>query len=53
MIGGPGQAHAENLLKQNLEVPSGLFPQPVYAAVMARRHMIQFGTTTDDLAAVG
>ncbi len=52
MVGGPGQAHAENLLKQNLEVPAGLFPQPVYAAVMARRHMIQFGTTTDDLAAV-
>jgi acetyl-CoA acetyltransferase len=52
MIGGPGQAHAENLLKQNLEVPAGLFPQPVYAAVMARRHMVQYGTTTDDLAAV-
>jgi acetyl-CoA acetyltransferase len=52
MVGGPGQAHAENLLKQNLEVPAGLFPQPVYAAMMARRHMIQYGTTTDDLAAV-
>jgi acetyl-CoA acetyltransferase len=52
MVGGPGQAHAENLLKQNLEVPVGLFPQPVYAAVMARRHMVEYGTTTDDLAAV-
>jgi acetyl-CoA acetyltransferase len=52
MVGGPGQVHAENLLKQNLEVPAGLFPQPVYAAVMARRHMIQYGTTADDLAAV-
>jgi acetyl-CoA acetyltransferase len=52
MVGGPGQAHAENLLKQNLEVPMGLFPQPVYAAVMARRHMVEWGTTPDDLAAV-
>ena len=52
MVGGPGQAHADNLVKQNLEIPAGYFPQPVYAATMARRHMIQHGTTTDDLAAV-
>jgi acetyl-CoA acetyltransferase len=52
MVGGPGQAHAQNLVKQNLEVPVGLFPQPVYAALMARRHMIEFGTSPADLAAV-
>ena len=52
MVGGPGQAHAENLVKQNLEVPFGLFPQPVYAAVMARRAMVQHGTTPEHLAAV-
>ena len=52
MVGGPGQSHAENLVKQNLEVPFGLFPQPIYAAVMARRHMIEYGTTERQLAAV-
>jgi acetyl-CoA acetyltransferase len=52
MVGGPGQSHAENLVKQNFEVPFGLFPQPIYAAVMARRHMIEYGTTERQLAAV-
>jgi acetyl-CoA acetyltransferase len=52
MVGGPGQSHAENLVKQNFEVPFGMFPQPIYAAVMARRHMIDYGTTERQLAAV-
>jgi acetyl-CoA acetyltransferase len=52
MVGGPGQSHAENLVKQNFEVPFGLFPQPVYAAVMAQRHMIDYGTTERQLGAV-
>jgi hypothetical protein len=30
MVGGPGHVHAEDLYKQNLEVPFGWFPHPVY-----------------------
>ena len=39
MIGGPGESHAQELFKQNLEIPFGWFPQPVYFATIARRHM--------------
>ena len=49
MVGGPGDAHAHELYKQNLEVPFGWFPQPVYFATIARRHI---GTTEDQLGAV-
>ncbi len=52
MVGGPGQSHAAELHKQNLEVPFGFFPQPVYFATIARRHMYEFGTTEDDLGGV-
>jgi acetyl-CoA acetyltransferase len=52
MVGGPGEAHAEEVFKQNLEVPFGWFPQPVYFATMARRHMHCFGTTVEQLGAV-
>ena len=52
MVGGPGQSHAQELFKQNLEVPFGWFPQPVYFATVARRHMHDFGTTQDQLGAV-
>jgi acetyl-CoA acetyltransferase len=52
MVGGPGQVHAEELFKQNLEVPFGWFPQPVYFATVARRHMHDFGTTPEQLGAV-
>jgi acetyl-CoA acetyltransferase len=52
MVGGPGQSHAEELSKQNLEVPFGWFPQPVYFATIARRHMHQYGTTQEQLGAV-
>jgi len=52
MVGGPGQSHAEDLLKQSLEVPFGWFPQPVYFATVARRHMHDYGTTEDQLGAV-
>ena len=45
MTGGPGEVHAAQSLKQNLEVPFGWFPQPVYFATIMRRHMIEFGTT--------
>jgi acetyl-CoA acetyltransferase len=52
MTGGPGEVHAAQSLKQNLEVPFGWFPQPVYFASIMRRHMIEFGTTEEQFAAV-
>ncbi|HEY8515086.1 MAG TPA: thiolase family protein [Candidatus Binatia bacterium] len=52
MVGGPGQVHAEDLFKQNLEVPFGWFPQPVYFASIARRHMHEYGTTPEQLGAI-
>ena len=52
MVGGPGQVHADDLFKQNLEVPFGWFPQPVYFATIARRHMFEFGTTPEQLGAI-
>ena len=52
MTAGPGEKHAENALKANLEVPFGWFPQPVYFATIARRHMHEFGTTPEQLGAI-
>ncbi|MEY2443849.1 MAG: hypothetical protein QOE00_429, partial [Ilumatobacteraceae bacterium] len=45
MTGGPGKGHLTFPDKVNLEVPFGFFPQPIYFAAVARRHMIDFGTT--------
>jgi acetyl-CoA acetyltransferase len=52
MTGGPGEVHATQSLKQNLEVPFGWFPQPVYFATIMRRHMIEFGTTPEQFGAI-
>jgi acetyl-CoA acetyltransferase len=52
MTGGPGEVHASQSLKQNLEVPFGFFPQPVYFATIMRRHMLEFGTTAEQFGAV-
>jgi acetyl-CoA acetyltransferase len=52
MMGGPGEVHAAELFKQNLEVPFGWFPQPVYFATIARRHMAEYGTTAEQLGAI-
>jgi len=52
MMGGPGEVHATELYKQNLEVPFGWFPQPVYFATIARRHMAEYGTTPAQLGAI-
>jgi acetyl-CoA acetyltransferase len=52
MTGGPGEVHATQSLKQNLEVPFGWFPQPVYFATIMRRHMLEFGTTVEQFGAV-
>jgi len=39
---GPGEVYAHGQLEQSLEVPFGWFPQPVYFATIARRHMHDF-----------
>jgi acetyl-CoA acetyltransferase len=52
MVGGPGESHAQELFKQNLEVPFGWFPQPVYFATIARRHMHDYGTTEAQLGEI-
>src|SRR5258705_13662710 len=52
MTGGPGEVHATQTAKQNLEVPFGWFPQPVYFATIMRRHMLEFGTTEAQFGAV-
>ncbi|GIH73607.1 thiolase family protein [Planobispora longispora] len=52
MEGGPGQSHAQKVTKRQLEVPFGWFPQPVYFATIARRHMHEYGTTVEQLGHV-
>ena len=52
MRGGPGEFHAQERIKANLELPFGWFPQPVYFATIARRHMHEFGTTAAQLGAI-
>ncbi|HEX5094911.1 MAG TPA: thiolase family protein, partial [Acidimicrobiia bacterium] len=52
MTGGPGEVHASQSSKQNLEVPFGWFPQPVYFATIMRRHMLEFGTTDAQFGAI-
>jgi acetyl-CoA acetyltransferase len=52
MVGGPGHFHAHEPMKRQLEVPFGWFPQPVYFATIARRHMHEFGTRPEQLGAI-
>ncbi len=51
-VGDPGQFHAAERFKANLELPFGWFPQPVYFATIARRHMHEYGTTAAQLGAI-
>jgi acetyl-CoA acetyltransferase len=52
MVGGPGHFHAFERMKRQLEVPFGWFPQPVYFATIARRHMHEYGTKPEQLGAI-
>ena len=52
MTGGPGEVHAQQSLKQNLEVPFGWFPQPIYFATIMRRYMLEFGATREQFGAL-
>lgn len=48
----PGDSHRLETMKANLEVPFGWYPQPVYFATIARRHMHEFGTTPAQLGSI-
>jgi acetyl-CoA acetyltransferase len=50
--GNTGQMHAEMPMKASFEIPFGWYPQIVYYAGMARRHMALYGTTEAHLGAV-
>jgi len=50
--GNVGQLHAEMPMKATFEIPFGWYPQIVYFAGMARRHMALYGTTERQLGAV-
>jgi acetyl-CoA acetyltransferase len=50
--GGPGDYHAQERMKAGFELPFGYYPQPVYFAGVARRHMHQYGTTEAQLGAI-
>lgn len=44
--------HADEPMKAHFELPYGWFPQPVYFATFARRHMHEHGTTEAQLGAL-
>lgn len=48
----PRKWHADDEYKRTFELPYGWFPQPVYFATMARRHMAEYGTTIEQLGSV-
>jgi len=50
--GNVGQLHAEMPMKAAFEIPFGWYPQIVYFAGMARRHMELYGTTETQLGEV-
>jgi acetyl-CoA acetyltransferase len=50
--GGIYEFHAREPFKYNFEFPFGWFPDPVYYAAFARRHMHEFGTTSRQLGAI-
>ena len=43
--GTHSEYHANESMKSQFEVPFGWFPQPLYFATFARRHMFEYGTT--------
>jgi len=49
---GPGSFHAAERFKASFELPYGWFPQPVYFATIARRHMFEHGTKPEQLGAI-
>jgi acetyl-CoA acetyltransferase len=49
---GPGTFHENERFKSSFELPYGWFPQPVYFATIARRHMHEYGTRPEQLGAI-
>jgi acetyl-CoA acetyltransferase len=47
--GTPGDWHANESMKALFELPYGYYPQPVYMATQATRHMHEYGTTPAQL----
>lgn len=47
--GTPGDYHASEPGKAQFEIPFGWYPQPLYFASFAHRHMHEYGTTEADL----
>lgn len=47
--GTPGDWHAGESMKASFELPFGWYPQPVYMATQACRHMHEYGTTSAQL----
>ena len=47
--GTPGDWHAGEAMKAFYELPYGWYPQPVYMATQASRHMYEYGTTQEQL----
>jgi acetyl-CoA acetyltransferase len=47
--GTPGDYHASEPMKALFELPFGWYPQPVYMATQASRHMHEYGTTQAQL----
>ena len=50
--GSHARFHKDEVFKASFEVPFGWFPQPVYFATIARRHMHEFGTLPEHLGAI-
>ena len=48
----PGNAHDMNPNKHDFETPYGWFGQPSHLAMVARRHMHEYGTTQEQLGAI-
>jgi acetyl-CoA acetyltransferase len=50
--GSHARFHKDEIFKASFEVPFGWFPQPVYFATIARRHMHEYGTKPEHLGAI-
>ena len=48
----PGDIHDRIPMKHDFETPYGWFGQPSHLAMLARRHMHEYGTTQDQLGAI-
>jgi acetyl-CoA acetyltransferase len=52
MAFSPGDAHDAQPDKRDFETPYGWYGQPAHLGMCARRHMAEFGTTSEQLGAI-